>query len=350
MARQTGIWFWKSRKCYYTWFNGKQHRLDPNKNKAARIWAELVGKDEVPGHKMLVKNLLNAYLDWSELNHAKGTHKRIRPSLLSFGESLPPGLRVNKLLPRHLTEWIDQRCPKQPKDGSKPVCANTRRGYLGDVMGAFTWAASAEQKIIPYSPFGGYRRPPKTPRAACLTGEQWDQLLAKINEADSFRDFLVVLRETGCRPQEARIVAARHIDFKRKMAHFKAGEIPGKPWERDIILNDAALAVLQRCALKYPEGPLLRNTRGRPWGKNGLNSRFQRLNKELPFRAHCYVARHSRATELLENGASAGAVAAILGHRDPTMVLRVYGKHIEDRDKHLRDCIEKADENRKKQA
>jgi hypothetical protein len=54
-----------------------------------------------------------------------------------------------------------------------------------------------------------------------------------------------------------------------------------------------------------------------------------------------YAGRHTKATDLLENGESTGAVAAILGHRDPTMVLKVYGKHIDKREEHLRECIEK---------
>ena len=347
MARQTGIWWWEARKCYYTWLNGRQRRLDPNKSKALRVWAELVGKNETVGQNMPVSNLLNAYLDWSELNHAKGSHKQIRPLILSFGESLPPGLRVGQLLPKHLTEWIDKRCPKHPKDDSIPVSANTRRDYLAIVRGAFGWAVSENERRIPYSPFGKYRMPKKTPRGECLTREQWNQVLAAVGLDDPFHDFLVVLYETGCRPQEARIIEARHIDSGRKIVQFKAGEVPGKPWERTILLNAPALAVLQRCALKHPEGPVLRNSRGRPWCKDSLNCRFQHLKTKLPFPVYCYIARHSRATELLENGASAGAVAGILGHQDATMVLRVYGKHIEQREEHLRKCIDNADKKRR---
>jgi hypothetical protein len=69
----------------------------------------------------------------------------------------------------------------------------------------------------------------------------------------------------------------------------------------------------------------------RPWGKNSLNSRFQWLKLKLPFPAHCSAARHSMATDLLEAGTSTGTVAALLGHKDPTMVPKVYGKHIERR-------------------
>ena len=78
MARKSGIWWNKERKCYYTWHGGKKHRLDPNSKKAEQLWAALVGKEMVKGDYLLVKQVLNEYLDWSEANHAKSTHKRVR--------------------------------------------------------------------------------------------------------------------------------------------------------------------------------------------------------------------------------------------------------------------------------
>ena len=83
MARQSGIWWWKSRNCYYCWHNGQQHRLDPNKAKATRKWAELIGRTESTGENMPVANLLNAYLDWSEANHAKKLRNGYGPQPLA---------------------------------------------------------------------------------------------------------------------------------------------------------------------------------------------------------------------------------------------------------------------------
>ena len=340
MARQSGIWWWKSRNGYYVGTGVGSAGSIPNKTKATRMWAELIGRNEAPGAEMVVLNLLNLYLDWSEKNHSPRSHQRIRALVLSFGKSLPAGLRVNKLLPLHLTTWMDQRCPKHPTDDSKPVSENTRHDYACDVTGVFNWAR--KQRIIPASPFQDCKKPAKTPRALVLLPDQWQEVLAHLANDDPFRDFLQVLRNTGCRPQEARIMEARHINFKDRIVRFRDGEVPGKKGDREILLNAEALAILQRCALRCPEGPVLRNTRGRPWKKDSLNCRFQRLKSKLPFRANCYAARHSLATDMLEAGASAGAVAAVLGHKDPTMVLRVYGKHIDTRREHLRACVDKA--------
>ena len=109
---------------------------------------------------MVVLNLLNLYLDWSEANHAKSTHKRVRASIKSFGDSLPPGLRINKLLPFHLTSWLDA-LSKQPKDDAKAASDNTRHDIASDVLAACNWAA---KRIIPGSPLQFYTKLHKTPR------------------------------------------------------------------------------------------------------------------------------------------------------------------------------------------
>ena len=121
------------------------------------------------------------------------------------------------------------------------------------------------------------------------------------------------------------------------LIRFADGDIPGKQYGRDVKLPERDVDILKRLALEHPEGPLFRNEDGQPWTKNALNCRFQRLKKaKLPFKVNCYAARHSQATDLLENGGSAGAVASLLGHRDPTVVLKFYGKHIDQRPEHLR--------------
>jgi integrase len=338
MARQSGIWWWKSRKCYYCWHNGRQRRLDANKTKATRMWAELIGRREAPGEDMMVLSLLNLYLDWSEANHAKSTHGRVRASVLSFGKSLPPGLRINKLLSFHLTTWLDERYPKQPKDDSKPASENTRHDIASDVLAVFNWAV--RQKIILGSPLQGYTKPPKTPRVLYLSPEQMDDLFTRIEDHE-FRDFLVVALRTGCRPQEVRVLEAKYVLFKEKVARIPKELAKGKRKERRVPLDDVVLAILKPLALKYPEGPLLRNTRGRPWTKDAVNCRFQRLKEKLPYRATAYAMRHTFINEALRNGASETALAKVCGHEDKTMILKVYG-HANLHNDLLKETVKKA--------
>jgi integrase len=117
--------------------------------------------------------------------------------------------------------------------------------------------------------------------------------------------------------------------------------VPGKEGAREILLPPEAVNILKKCATLHPKGPILRNSKGRPWTKDAISCRFRRIKKKVSFPVHSYLARHTVATTLLEKGASAGAVAAILGHKDATMVLKVYGKHIDKCEQHLRDCLDR---------
>jgi integrase len=339
MARQPEMWWRKSKNCWYVKIGGVQKRLDPDEKKARQKFYKLLGeRPEDPSPTMLVSDLLARYLTWSEANHADTTHRRVKPSVESFSQSLRPGMRVNKLAALHLTEWLDKRCPKKPKDGSRAVSDNTRHDYATDVLGAFNWAVT--QQIIPYSPFGGFKKPPKTPRADYLVPEQLDALLGTV-EDEEFRDLLLFVRHTGCRPQEARIIEGRQVMLRERMVRIEKLLAKGKKEERKILLNDVAFEIVQRLVLKYPEGPIFRNVRGRPWTKDAINCRFYRRREKLPFRARAYTMRHTFATEALRNGAGEAATAVMMGHKDKSMVTKTYG-HVDQCEDYLREALDKA--------
>ena len=228
--------------------------------------------------------------------------------------------------------------PKQPKDDSKPASENTRHDIASDVLAVFNWAV--RQKIILGSPLQGYTKPPKTPRVLYLSPEQMDDLFTRIEDHE-FRDFLVVALRTGCRPQEVRVLEAKYVLFKEKVARIPKELAKGKRKERRVPLDDVVLAILKPLALKYPEGPLLRNTRGRPWTKDAVNCRFQRLKEKLPYRATAYAMRHTFINEALRNGASETALAEVCGHEDKTMILKVYG-HANLHNDLLKETVKKA--------
>ncbi len=291
-----------------------------------------------PGLDCSVDRLIQLFLSYAEQNNEPATYKWYLNFLKSFGESLGKTLRVGELKLSHVNDWLAQHYPQKGNQ-------NTRHNAIACVKRLFNWATK-EMEYFDRNPVAALHKPQRTHRDVCPTTAQWQQVFdCYTDPQDPFRLFLETLVATGCRPQELRCVEARQIDFPAGLIRFSDGEIPGKKYGRDVILTDRAAAILKPLALARPEGPVFRNADGRPWTKDALNNRFQRLKgKKFPFRVNCYAGRHAKATDLLENGASTGAVASILGHRDPTVVLKFYGKHIDQRADHLRGLMEKADQ------
>ena len=166
-----------------------------------------------------------------------------------------------------------------------------------------------------------------------ITPEQWDQLLALVPDR-VFQDFLITLWETGARPIEVRKVEACHVDDGRWV--FERKKSKGKRKRRVVYLTPAALEITERLVRQHPTGPLFRNTKGRPWTKNSVGLRFQRLEKKLDFPVCAYSIRHSWATKQLREGTPLVIVSKLMGHADTRMLERVY-EHLNDDD--LRQAI-----------
>jgi hypothetical protein len=79
----------------------------------------------------------------------------------------------------------------------------------------------------------GLKKPAKVCRATRLTKEQWDEVLSHY-QPDPFHDFLVVMTETGCRPQEMRVTVARRLHLAAMMVRFEDGGMPSKKYGRNV--------------------------------------------------------------------------------------------------------------------
>ena len=175
-----------------------------------------------------------------------------------------------------------------------------------------------------------------------LETAQWSKLVAllgKARDGGALLDLLTVLRETGCRPKEARIVEARHIDGHRWV--FDVLESKGKKRRRVVKLTDTAFTICQRLALKYPEGPLFRNRNGKPWSHRAVDYRLWRLSRKLGFSVTAYSLRHSWATDAIGRGASLAAIAFFMGHQGTKMLETVYS-HVDRKDEFLDSEFKKA--------
>jgi integrase len=185
----------------------------------------------------------------------------------------------------HVTRWLDE-CYGEFGD-------NYRNGAVRAIKWAFNW--SVEQELIDRNPAANVETPPYCLRETWLTPEQWKKVVALVKPTDPFHDLLVFLYRSGCRPFEARIAEARHFDGSDGSLVFRVKDSKGKRYRRVIPLEGEALAIVQRLALKYPDGRLFRNGKSGIWTPSAIDHRFSKLSKKVGFKLLPYQLRHSWA-------------------------------------------------------
>ncbi len=219
----------------------------------------------------------------------------------------------------------------------EPISDTHRHNLIRSIKAAVKWAYDDE--IIDRLPLKKLKGPAATSRQFVLSEKQYATILEMTGEI--LRDVVIVLRETGCRPQELRKVEARHFDREQRCWIFPAKEAKGGKHPRFVALSDNAFAITARLAEKYPTGPLFRNSAGKPWIKDLLGRCFAYLQKKVGFPVTAYTFRHSFATWAVKGGkVDILSLAATMGHRDTRMLAKVYA-HVGDA-KHLHDTLAKA--------
>jgi integrase len=354
------------RGLWYVQLDGKQINLGPDRDAAFASYHELMTRpSRRPVATDSVAAILDAFLDWCRHHRAARTYEWYRDYLQSFVSHAPRNLTVGKLRPIHVQQWVDAQA------GWK----TGKRGAIVAVQRAFNWAA--KMGLIESSPVRHVEKPRAGRRDVVITSDEYASILAHVAD-EEFRDLVVTCWETGCRPQEILSVEARHLDRAGSRWVFPPEEAKGKRRHRVVYLSEAALAITERLATRWPRGPLFRNTDGRPWHPYALNCRFARLRRawgreevarlglvppkirrltraeradpgrraehdramearrgeicrltlEHGRRWCLYHFRHSFATRLLESGVDSLTVSSLLGHADGAMLARVYS-HID---------------------
>jgi integrase len=163
-----------------------------------------------------------------------------------------------------------------------------------------------------------------------------------------YHDFTRTLAMLGLRPSEAIGLRWEHIDFSRETVTIsgslsrsgqgdrriqkgrKNGEITVLP------LDDTLLTLFKaRFTLNSkPDDLIFRTPTGKVISDHNFSQRIWKAvleQAEIPHRSP-YNLRHSFASHALEQGIDAPTVSYTMGHRDTTMVMKVYG-HMVNRPK-----------------
>ena len=372
--------FKKARGVWYVEINRKQVNLGPDKDEAFRQYHLLMGKPRVQlvSTDSLV-SVIDAFLEWTQKNRAPDTYEWYRHRLQRFVSKYPE-MCVSALRPFHVEQWVDEY----------DVAQTTRRNYFRSIKRCLTWAR--RQGRIDGDPLEGLDVPGAERKDVYVPPDEFERLLNFVSD-DRFRDLLVTTYQTGCRPQESLRVVGDWVDVKNARWVFPQKESKGKKSPRIVYLNDEALSICRRLAGEYPDGVLFRNRRDQPWSTEAVNCCFDRIQtrmgtvalkkegtapsdadiadfiktlapsksekgierpkrpaelrqeakrklvgrmaRRIAPRYSLYALRHSWATNALKRGVDPLTVALLMGHKDPSMLARVY-QHLSHSPEHMR--------------
>lgn len=321
MPRIPKPWFREDRGEYFVTIRGQRHRLGTDKEEADRQFHELMAKKPEapkrppPTTDLTVAEVYDKYLDWCQKHRSPRTYAWYSNHIQLFLDFLPdpvamPALSVR---PFHIVEHIDKR----PTWG-----ANQRRGAMVALTRPFNW--SAKLGYIDLSPVRGIEKPEAMKRDSKLTPKDFKALIALIKSEDPFHDLLSFAWESGCRPQEARHIEARHVKLGKHRVEIPPKEAKGKRRWRVIYLSPTAEAIVTRLMGKHPAGKLFRNVDGNEWTVDAVGCRFGRMKVKLGSRFAAYDIRHAFATRKLKEGVDPITVASLLGHKDAAMLCKHY--------------------------
>jgi integrase len=390
VARTPKPWWREDRRAWFVTIDGQRHNLGPDEKEAQRLFHELMGRkpeERKPVIKggLTVAELYDKFLSWCQQHREPLTYRGYRDFIQGLldhlkGKALLPAV---ELRPFHISEWVDSHAGWGP---------TRRRNAMVHVQRPYNWAYKLG--YIDTNPVRHLEKPAARRRENHVTPEDFREIIACVKD-EPFRDLLTFAWETGCRPQEARHVEARHVNLDLARVEIPPAEAKGRKRWRIIRLNDKALSIVKRLLETRKEGALFLNTDGQPWKAQAIVCRFQRLRlalgmKELEAqgvalpppvprfkpraypdkvtlaaarkehrqkvrerrkeilklaRRHgrlfaAYDLRHGFAQKMLESGVDHLALAELMGHANGQMVSSVYS-HMNRAEEHLKEALRK---------
>jgi integrase len=319
MARSARPWYWKARDAWFVTLNGKRLRLaqgKANKKRAETKFHELMlelGANPAPdSDRPTVVSIFEAFLAHAERHFdARSLYER-RSILQRFAEA--HGFRlVSDCRPIHLTRWLDDNAQWKSDWTLSTVVATVKR--------PFDWAA--KQGLIPANPFKHVNHRPGAPRRP-ITDAEFQALLrgAPGRRGRPFRQALIFLRFTGCRPGEMAALRWADIDLDGGAIILKEHKTARKVRKPRVVPLVPVVVKLLIHLRKTSRGDFVfLNERGNPWNRCSLSLRIQRCRKRqgIPDDAKLYGVRHQFGTSAIVRGVDIKTLAHLMGHQSTRM-------------------------------
>ncbi len=343
----------------YVWWDGET-LIDVGKSEdEAAAQVKSLKTSGKPDNNPTVLEIFDWFVEWHRQNgSAEKTIEFYDGSIRSFKKWLTEkrltGLRVSDLKIHHVEQWFAEKhrtytvkIAERDENNGKIVITEhlpngrRRRTYktrtetriTGDTQkhnlyrGVETpFRLAFKKERITHWPLRGLEKPTQDSGKDVIPADDWRSIMAAVEDQE-FRDLLNTLWESGARPDEIRRAEWRHFERNRRCLVFPWQEAKGRrksKKDRVIHLRDEAFEIVQRLALKRRDGPLFRNTDGKPWLSNTIVERCARLSETSGIKFTAYQIRHTFATRMHAAGVDRKTAADLMGHRDTKMLDRIY--------------------------
>jgi integrase len=331
MSRPNKIWFRKDIGWWMVTLGGQKVKLAQgreNKKLAEDKFHELAAvRIKAPeATSARVADVIEAFLTWANKHLTAETLRNYTWYGQQFSEAFGYIL-ASEFRPIHVTRWVDSH-----KWGTTTEY-NARRS----IKRVFSWAC--EQGILNNNPLRSMKCPKGKTRDRALTNDEYCILMR--NSRREFKILLFALKETGCRPKEARMLRWNQVKEDRwVLTQHKTAHKNGKP--RVIYMTKRMQRLMKNLRRKSKSDYVFLNGRGRPWTVDAIRLRIHRLKakKLVPADVCAYLLRHAFGTQAILRGVDVATVAQLMGHSSLEMISKVYC-HLADQHQHLQDAVEK---------
>jgi integrase len=351
MARSARPWYFTEKKAYAATVKGKRvillkgDRTSANEKLAVKKLRQVLkGTEHEPqGGRLRVADVIDRYLALHRPNYSEQAFAIRKHYLQLFAEA--HGWRKvtdRDCLPVHVEEWLAAH-PEWASDW-------TKAHVLTIVMRPFNWAA--KKRLIPSNPFRGVEQSRGEPRRP-LADAEFQALLRNAtvwkkrrraggryasgrkvcpsdrsrrqrpSSAARFRQVLVFLRFTGCRPGEAVSLRWADVDLDAReivLRRHKTAKKTRKP--RRVPLHPVVLKLLIFLGrLNQPGEYVFLTHRRTPWRRVSLAQRMRRVREAagIPDDAKLYGLRHRFGTTAILRGVDLKTLSELMGHTTTRM-------------------------------
>ncbi len=354
MGRTAKPWFYRQTGWWMVWLNGKKEKLAKGrKNKKAaeqrllELRFETSRNPDPDSPDQTVASVIETYQEFAWKRLAESTLEVRRPYLQSFAESL--GWRgISDCRPYHMQQWLDGH-PEWVSDW-------TKNSAIRNVQVAFNWAV--KNRIIQANPFQGVTHRVGSPRRDTTPNEFRAILRASRNRfyktkptpGARFREVLIFLWYTGCRPSEAARLRWENVAFENGLIvlpEHKTSRIQRKPKPRIIPMHPVVVRLLRFIKRRNDGETVFLTYRLTPWTKSTLAQRVKRARRiaGVPEDAKLYGVRHAFGTRGIVNGVDIKTVSELLGHTTTRMAEHYV--HLADQHAHLAAAMQRVNGRRR---